>query len=72
MQSTSIEEERDTLKDNVIRSKDTVMSETNDDLTVGENHELIPKPAAKKQAPPNKQRTNGMKFSFYAFAHYKI
>lgn len=64
LQSTSIEEEKDSLKDNVIRSKDTFMSETNADLTVGKNHELIPKPAAKKQAPPNKQRTNDEKREF--------
>ena len=48
------------------------MSATKADLEVGEYQELLLKPATKKMAPYNKERTNGTTVNFYGVTRYKI
>lgn len=64
LQPTSIEEEKVTSNSNVNQYEDTNMSATKADLEVGEYQEPLPKPAAKKLAPYNKERTNEKKKDF--------
>lgn len=68
LQPTSIEEENS----NVNQYEDTNMSATKADLAVGEYQEPLPKPATKKLAPYNKERTNGTTVNFYGVTRYKI
>lgn len=72
LQPTSIEEEKVASNSNVNQYEDTNMSATKADLEVGEYQEPLPKPATKKLAPYNKQRTNGTTVNFYGLTRYKI